>query len=157
MLSAAKHLAVRPSGPFQLAIIISVVIALGVACGGGELRTISGSIILYDDGPFGAGWETDKACYGTGGYDDVNEGAQVVVKDSGGQVIGAGGLGPGLAVGEPTSSRRFTDFCVFLFEVAALPDSEFYSVEVSHRGELTYSATKLEADGWEVVLSLGQD
>jgi hypothetical protein len=36
-------------------------------------------------------------------------------------------------------------------------DADFYSVEVSHRGEITYSRDELEAAGWSIDLTLGEE
>jgi hypothetical protein len=44
--------------------------------------------------------------------------------------------------------------CAFDFTVSDLRDGEFLSVEVSHRGKVTYSRTDLEANGWAVGLTL---
>ena len=45
--------------------------------------------------------------------------------------------------------------CTYKFTIPALPDSDFYKVEVSHRGGITYSKADLEAQGWSVSTSLG--
>jgi hypothetical protein len=34
-------------------------------------------------------------------------------------------------------------------------DSEFYSIEVSNRGEVTYSRAELESQGWSLKFKLG--
>jgi hypothetical protein len=45
--------------------------------------------------------------------------------------------------------------CVYTFAVEGLPSSDFYKVEVSHRGQVTY--TKEQVTSGPVELSLGWD
>lgn len=81
-----------------------------------------------------------------GGYDDIRDGADVTVKDGAGELLGTGVLTGGTA----------TDVGVtFAFTVEGVPDSDFYQVEVSHRGALSYSRAELEDAGWVVEASLG--
>jgi hypothetical protein len=93
-------------------------------------------------------------CYGTGGYDDISEGAQVVLRDGEGKVIGTSSLNEGHSnlgceVGDVIA------ICTFEFIIEDVPSSDFYSVEVSHRGEINFSHEELERQGWEVSLTLG--
>ncbi|WP_456820116.1 hypothetical protein [Cellulomonas sp. URHB0016] len=44
--------------------------------------------------------------------------------------------------------------CVFDFTVPELADAAFLSIEVSHRGKVTYSRADLQANDWTVGLSL---
>ncbi|WP_269810442.1 MULTISPECIES: hypothetical protein [Kineosporia] len=41
------------------------------------------------------------------------------------------------------------------FTVADVPASDFYQVEVSHRGAVTFSQADLVKQAWSVELSLG--
>jgi hypothetical protein len=90
-------------------------------------------------GPGGPGWfGTDPSpggdCYTGGGYDDIQSGAQVTVKDESGTVIALGALDPGHS--DDVLSRT----CVFGFVAADVPGGKsFYTVEVAHRGELKYT------------------
>jgi hypothetical protein len=84
----------------------------------------------------------------SGGYSDIQIGAQVVIRDSAGTIVATGSLLPGTATED---NRR----CDYPFVVEDVPTSDFYSIEVSHRGELTYSHEELEDRDWEVMLSLG--
>ncbi len=43
----------------------------------------------------------------------------------------------------------------FTFTVPNLPDAGSYSVEVSHRGKLTYTKEQLDSNNWTVALSIG--
>lgn len=88
-----------------------------------------------------------KPCKGDGGYSDIREGATVTVRDEAGVTIGTGRLSEG-ALG--------SNVCVFEFTPIRLPPAEFYSVEVSHRGAITYSQAEMVASGWVVALTLGR-
>lgn len=89
-------------------------------------------------------------CQGDEGYDDISEGAQVVVRDESGTTIATGRL-------EPGAYSRAEGDCIFEFSVVGVPEADFYSVEVSNRGELTYPRDELEAAGWSVELTLGDE
>jgi hypothetical protein len=89
---------------------------------------------------------TDTECTGRNGYDDIRIGTQVTVTDAAGTIIGTGHLGAG-TYDEP--------YCRWTFAVAGLPTSQFYAVEVSHRGRITKSSTELARIGWNVDLTLG--
>ena len=45
--------------------------------------------------------------------------------------------------------------CEFEFTVDGVRDADFYTVEVSHRGGLSFSKAEMEANGWTVEASLG--
>jgi hypothetical protein len=87
-------------------------------------------------------------CMGQGGYSDITEGAPVTVYDGKGAIIATGELGRGDDRGwKPTDDTERSNTCWFAFTVTA-PHSDFYQVEVSHRGKVT-------ADGNNVALTLG--
>lgn len=85
-------------------------------------------------------------CYGTAGYADVVVGMPVVVKDQAGTIIATGTTG--FQSGEVGQ-------CVLSISVPKVPDVPFYSVEVGHRGAITYSNADFAAKGWRVDLTLG--
>lgn len=82
-----------------------------------------------------------------GGYDDIDVGTDVVVRNEGGDIIAAGKL----EYGHFTPERD----CLFPFTIVNVPNADFYAIEVGNRGTLTYSFAELEAIGWEVHFSLG--
>lgn len=111
-------------------------------------HTITGTMTLDAEG-VDPGDTNTPGCRSKGGYEDIAEGAQVVVKDGAGSVLATTALGGGTqTVTDPGAD------CVFEFSVA-VPDAEFYSIEVTHRGALTYSRVELEERGWTVSFSLG--
>jgi hypothetical protein len=102
------------------------------------------SLDLTDPGAWPDGTLT---CAGTGGYDDIFEASQVVVRDESGTVLATADLGIGLLL-QP-------DTCSFITKVENIPPAAFYTVEISHRGELIYSAAEMEQKGWRVAVTLG--
>jgi len=98
-----------------------------------------------------------SSCGGINGYGDVGEGTTVTVYDAAGTIVGTTTLGAG------TGERRYTDEesrvaypdlyygpCALPFALT-VPDSEFYQVEVSHRGRTTVQ----RADAGSVAMQLG--
>ncbi len=45
--------------------------------------------------------------------------------------------------------------CDFPIVVPNVPKSDFYTIEVGHRGELTYSFAEMVAQNWTVGFTLG--
>ena len=88
-------------------------------------------------------------CVAKGGYDDIREGAQVLATDSAGVVVGTSNLGQGDPTPLPTSA------CVFSFSVDVPAGSDFYNVEVSQRGALTFSNAEMVAENWAITFTLG--
>jgi hypothetical protein len=119
-----------------------------------QTHTLNGTVSLTDVGDLTLGTSpsiggTDGNCYGTGGYSDMAEGADVTVKDGAGKILATGSLGGGTG-----SISNFASSCSFEFTVQ-VPDADFYTVEVSHRGGVNFSHADLESKGWTVSLSLG--
>ena len=101
--------------------------------------TVKGHLTLIDS----AITRYEGACSGSGGFGDIAGGAEVVVRDGKGVKVGLGHLGTGKADGPVT--------CVFPFTVMDVPTGGgIYSVEVTHRGEISFKA----ADAETVALSL---
>lgn len=106
-----------------------------------ETFTLKGHFTLLEDAS-----ETGSGCEGSGGYDDISEGASVTVYGASGDVIATGNLG---------NSKTITyGTCRFNVAVPDVPRGEkFYKVEVSHRGTVQMSAE--EAEGGEFGATLG--
>lgn len=119
-------------------------------------HTLTGSFDLTGPVSF-----TEDDCFGTNGsgYDDVASGLQVVVKDGNGSVIATGALGKGVFKGEKefsgqTEGDSYGD-CIFPVAVYNVPEVPFYSVEVGHRGALTYSLADMQKSAFTVAFTLG--
>ncbi|WP_248582557.1 hypothetical protein [Nocardioides sp. InS609-2] len=141
-----------------------VVLALGVLSGcGGEPQSkaepkepetffVRGTMRLIDHS--GINYEfrgkRDELCWGEDGYSDVSGRASVVIRNSGGERIGLGSLGPGRVSDNVKETLLWT--CDFAIAVDDVPiDGEIYTVEVASRGEVTF---KLE-DAESLEVSLG--
>lgn len=80
-----------------------------------------------------------RTCQPDDGYDDIMAGAQVTVSSPSGDVIAVGRLGKGRRAPQGYA-------CRFRFTVDGIPDGlPLYSVEVSHRGALTYDEAEMKA------------
>lgn len=99
--------------------------------------SLSGSLTLANGVPDLAG----TACKGIGGFADIISGAAVTVYDAKGTVVGSDSLENGHVAGSGSYGP-----CTFAFTVAGVPDgSNFYQVEISHRGKLTVSEADAKA------------
>lgn len=99
--------------------------------------TVRGSISVFDLD--GGGWAgSSGACTLSGGYGDIQPGAQVTVTGEDGKTLAIGSLGQG-KLGAP-----FT--CVLPFTVRQIPVGEkFYRVEVTHRGAVVETERQMRA------------
>jgi hypothetical protein len=114
-------------------------------------QTILGFLLLRDLVRF-------EPCVGTGGYGDIHDGAQVVVKDDTGATIAVGELGPGELYAVPSGGDPEPGqpgYCRFDLTVLNVPDSDFYEIAVGTREGITYSREEMEDASWELELSLG--
>lgn len=93
--------------------------------------TVNGSVTVANAGQ---GFTTTE-CRGTGAFSDLAGGTAVVISDASGKTIALGQLQPGHVSGTN---------CVFQFSVEA-PRSDFYGIEVSHRGVVKYSLAEVQA------------
>lgn len=145
-------------------IILVLTTILIAGCGGGsssttltpsptpETLTIVGDFKLsgfggrvYDYG------DCKKSAYG--GYSDIGPGASVTVKDEAGAIIAIGKLEDGTAV-ESFSGFGETHFaCLYEFSIPDVAISDFYSIEVTHRGDVNF--TRGDVESGTVHLTLG--
>ena len=124
-------------------LLIGVVWAASAA---GSGNTITGSLVLTNEEGYDEGYGASSGCSGSGGYDDIDFGTEVVVRDGDGQLLATSML---------ESGEDDLLGCTFPFEVTDVPNADFYSIEVSHRGDLSYSHSEMEANGWVVGFELG--
>ena len=120
---------------------IAMAVALLLArCGGDSTFTASGTLGLV-----AVDAATDDCSSGTGGYDDISEGADVVIYDAAGNRLAFGSLKAGKPQGDG-------GLCVFDFDVPDVPGGKGpYGVEVSHRGQVSFKESQAD----DIVISLG--
>jgi len=79
------------------------------------------------------------SCEGTGGYDDLAPGAQVVLTDASNRTlaIGSVGYGTGSVLGDKT--------CTLPFEVDKVPaGKKFYGLQIGHRSAVQYTEAEIK-------------
>lgn len=140
-----------------------------------EKKTITGSVVLFDASGDGIGGSLTN-CYGDGGYDDVDSGAQVLVKNGDGKILATTTLQSGtgqtagdvLSDGGVTTTTSYYGYgssflntvvrCTFPFQVDVPAGEKFYAVTIGsngHRGTLTYSKDQMAKNDWKVDISIG--
>jgi hypothetical protein len=142
----------RSRQPWRAALAVLVVAALGLSCWvlmhGGERHVLSGTVLLIDSSV--SNLDSGDSCRGSGGYSDINAGAQVVLTDGTGTTMSTTVLSGGEYDGKG---------CVFAFELHDVRHVDFYRLAIagSNRGQLQYSYADLAGESWSVQLSLGDD
>ncbi|MFF2536946.1 hypothetical protein [Streptomyces cyaneofuscatus] len=102
--------------------------------------TLTGAFALTD----GATEAGDDGCAGTGGYDDIAEGASVTVYNGAGEIAATGSLG---------TATYAAGICLFDVSVDNVPKGEkFYQVEVSRRGKVQLTAKQAEDGDFSATL-----
>ncbi len=76
-----------------------------------------------------------------GGHSDLRPGAQVVIKDASGTIVATGRItDDGKSFGSGSNITR----CILPFKVEDVPAGhDFYSIEVTRRGAVTYTADEI--------------
>jgi hypothetical protein len=108
-------------------------------------HTISGTLLLTDT--TGGNFSTGQQCAGSGGYNDLSVGANVVVRNEADTIIATGSI-----IG---SIAQSTSECALSFLAVGVPEAKFYSLVIGHRTGPAYSAADLAANHWALALSIG--
>jgi hypothetical protein len=160
--------------PRKLIVAAVLAAALTGACSavtGGGKQTLTGTLALNDLESLRGSM---ASCYGTGGYDDITAGAQVTIKNGSGTVLAVTSLGTGQGfsyadeINKLDSSRGATTTtadhpslnatlwaCHFNWTASVPANEPFYTVTISHRGDLTFAKTDLAQQQWHVDSTLG--
>lgn len=110
---------------------------------------LTGTFTLFDsDENWDREYYQQFGCQGSGGYGDVAQGLDVIVRDGQGEIIANGDLGKG----KPLTATS----CEFPLKVTDIPESDFYEVSVGRRGSTVYRRSELENQAWYLELSLGR-
>lgn len=110
--------------------------------------TIAGAITV--EGYRNISETSSGSCVGRNGFDDIKKGAGVTITDAGGRTIGTGRLAEGGAI-NAVNGRA----CVLGFTAENVAASDFYGVEVSSRGVVTFNAADVAEGASGVQLTLG--
>lgn len=102
-------------------------------------RSVSRTVLKDDKAYIG-----ETPCEPKAGYDDLTDGAQVTITNEKGDVVALGKLeAAGLWADDP-EELVITSDCRFNFVVTVPAGSQFYGVEITHRGVVRYSAEDLK-------------
>ncbi|CAN1213539.1 hypothetical protein TUMEXPCC7403_25255 [Tumidithrix helvetica PCC 7403] len=115
-----------------------------------QKRQIAGTIVPSDEGQRLVGYKDGDLCpeiYNTGSYSDLATGGSVKVKNAKGEIIAIGKLTNGKV--KPFQGALY---CFKEFQVSDVPDSDFYSISVGTRNDLTFSRDELEKKNWSLEL-----
>lgn len=124
-----------------LGVVVAAGLGVSKATGGGggaPTITLHGSqALMQDTGMYSSrNYSTySGTCEGTGGYNDMAEGAEVTIHDAQNTVIATGHLNAGSDEG---------GMCVFTWSIPDVPVQKFYGVQVTHRGTITFTAQDAE-------------
>ena len=101
-------------------------------------------------------WNIDTgSCWGTTGFDDLTDGAEVKIYDSTGRVVGNTTMKSSQYELASLASRKLT--CTFKWELSDIPnDDQGYSVEVSRRGKVFFSLDRLQENDFFMGTSINQ-
>src|SRR3569832_507388 len=104
-------------------------------------------------------------CSGENGYDDIEGGRQILVKNNKGEILATGELGQGegvkTGIGEKLEQTAIEAGlgtplkCQFPITIENVPQVDFYTIEIGRRGGMTYTAKDLQQKGWKIELRLG--
>jgi hypothetical protein len=109
-------------------------------------QTVTGTLSLTDSDSDYQNYPLGHYCSGENGYDDIADGTEVQIANQAGTILATGVLRGGTGN---------LDSCDFTFSVPGVPTASFYQIEVSHRGNVTFSKAQLERNHWEADLTLG--
>ena len=133
-------------------------------------HTIQGNLTLKE---MELGVSTGGYCSGKEGYQDIEQGGDIAIKNSKGEIIGNASLTAGKYIDveeslsseaekakwkELNASRDLPSafFCRFDFTVENIPETNFYFIEIGHRKGPTYSLEDMNNKGWKMNLTLGK-
>ena len=94
---------------------------------------MTGTLDLND--PDSATGTAGDLCSGTGGYDDIANGAEVVISDDTGHTLDITTL---------TAGSIVSSACDFKFESTIPAGKGFYGITVTHRGTVKFTETEMQ-------------
>lgn len=141
---------------YSFSSLLSVCLVLGtIGCSSKPTYNLQGSVTVVGEKPdfaIGRGQQGGLGddCFTGGGYSDIAEGMEVVVKNGKNETLAIGRL----SNGKFTKAGDWDRSCTFNFSVQNLPKADFYVVQVGRRGEKQYSLSEMEQSSWRLEYSL---
>lgn len=132
-----------------------------------QKHTIHGELIIKEPEFYG---EIGSYCSGKEGYDDIEEGKDIVIKNSKGEIVANSNLDAGKYVNALDSVSETAKeewkaehneelpqilFCEFKFQVDDVSETDFYFVEIGRRKGPTFSLKEMRSNEWKIQLGLG--
>lgn len=150
----------RRSRLVSSALVVPIFLA-GCSAGGGSesastpsepsTLTVSGSITVVGSSFKDRAIKGDD-CIATSGYDDIQQGFQLVLANDAGDTLALAELSEGTFV-EDSERGVYNAPCSFGFEFVDVPDDEdFYTIEAGTRGSMKYERSDLDEP---IELALG--
>lgn len=127
-------------------------------------HSIQGKLVITEAKFYG---EIGSYCSGEEGYDDIEQGENIVIKNSKGEIIANSSLGAGEYVNALDSFSKSTTenwnagnlpqplYCQFQFTVDNVTETDFYYIEIGRRKGPTFSLRQMKDKDWNMHLSLG--
>lgn len=134
--------------------VVSLIAIAGCGGSGPASEHLRGDVLVVDRLTYvDSGDVLGSSCEGQSGFSDLRDGAQVVVKDGEGTIVGTARLGSGKLANDGHVNKPAADACQFAFDLS-IPRRDYYSVEVASRVQ-TVARRDLEQAGWQIHLTLG--
>lgn len=92
--------------------------------------------------------DSKQICQGRNGYADLTYDMPVTVTNAEGKIVG---------IGKTDFGEWVDGHCNFNYKVENIPKSDFYSVEVGHRGKVNYSFSDIVQNNWHVSQQIGKE
>ena len=132
---------------WPLAVIAALILVAGVVLLATHGRTgdftVHGSMSLVGTDNFASFGDN---CAGSAGYDDLRDGAEVVISENGGKTV---------AVGTLEGSHSADGECLFRFDISGVPSGKgFYGILITHRGVVQFSEREMR-DGPALTIGAG--
>jgi hypothetical protein len=150
-------------------VLVGATVVGASALSGPSTQLLKGSVIVTDSDGFDGG---KSNCSGTGGYSDLDSGAQVTIKNGDGKMLASTELGPGRGetwtevfaakgLTMPSGSSSFASDlyrCILPFETKVPKGEKFYSITVGssgRRGTVSFTKEELAKNGWTADVTIG--
>jgi hypothetical protein len=153
IVSVAALLALITVGAYQFAPTSPPTTSTAAIGDAPPTLTITGTIFLKDE--YNRNYKIGQICHVTNrGFEDIRQGAQVLIIDNTGTNLAVGNLNAGAVVADPLFTPEFGGgTCQFAFRISNIPTGRGpYGITVSHRGTLTYTEPQLAGT---IELTLG--